>query len=44
MNKKVALISSFCDDQEKIDTLNENIKKLKAHGLDIFLIRKEKIT
>ncbi len=38
MNKKVALISSFCDDQEKIDTLNENIKKLKAHGLDIFLI------
>jgi hypothetical protein len=38
MNKKVALISSFCDDQEKLDVLNENIKKLKAHDLDVILV------
>ena len=38
MNKKVALISSFCDSDDKLEALNENIKKLKAINLDIILI------
>lgn len=38
MNKKVALISSFCDTKEKIDILNENIKILKSNNLDVILI------
>jgi len=38
MNKKVALISSFCDSDDKIHILNENIKKLKAIDLDVILI------
>ncbi len=37
MKKKVALISSFCDSDDKINVLNENIKKLKAFNLDIIL-------
>lgn len=38
MNKKIALISSYCNDQEKIDVLYHNILKLKEHDLDVFLI------
>ena len=38
MNKKVALISSFCDSENKIAILNENIKKLKDNNLDVMLI------
>jgi len=38
MNKKVALISSFCDSDDKLEALNENIKKLKAINLDIILL------
>lgn len=38
MNKKVALISSYCDDEEKIGILRENIQKLKDNGLDIILM------
>lgn len=38
MNNKAALISCFCDDEKKLNILNENIKKLKEHGLDVFLI------
>jgi archaellum component FlaC len=30
MNKKVALISSFCDSDDKLEALNENIKKLSS--------------
>jgi len=37
MNKKVALISSFCDSEEKLNVLKENIKKIKSF-LDIILI------
>lgn len=35
---KVALISSFCDTQEKIDILENNIKTIKSHGLDTIVI------
>jgi len=35
---KVALISSFCDTQEKIDVLEKNIKIIKEHNLDVILI------
>jgi hypothetical protein len=38
MNKKVALISSFCDTQEKIEVLNQNIKTLKSNALDVIVI------
>lgn len=36
--KKVALISSFCDNQEKIDVLVKNINTVKNHGLDVIVI------
>lgn len=36
--KKVALISSFCNDQEKIDVLNKNIDIIKELGLDIIVL------
>ena len=36
--KKVALISTFCDTQEKIDVLEKNIKIVKEHGLDVIAI------
>jgi hypothetical protein len=36
--KKVALISSFCDNQEKIDVLEKNIKIIKSHNLDVIVI------
>jgi SAM-dependent methyltransferase len=36
--KKVALISSFCNNQEKIDVLEKNIKIVKSHNLDVIVI------
>ena len=36
--KKIALISTFCDTDEKIYTLLKNIKKLKEVGLDTLVI------
>lgn len=36
--KKVALISSFCDNQTKIDVLEKNIKIVKSHGLDVIVV------
>jgi hypothetical protein len=38
MNEKVALISSFCDTEEKINVLNENIKTLRNNNFDIIVI------
>jgi len=35
---KVALISSFCDTQEKIEVLEKNIKIIKNYGLDVIVI------
>ena len=35
---KVALISSFCNNQEKMDVLEKNIKIIKSHGLDVIVI------
>ena len=37
-HKKVALISSFCNNQEKIDVLEKNIKIIKSHNLDVIVI------
>jgi hypothetical protein len=36
--RKIALIGSYCDTEEKIQILKENIKKLKDLGLDILVI------
>jgi len=36
--KKIVLISSYCDTQEKINILSENIKVLKSLGLDTLVI------
>jgi hypothetical protein len=36
--KKVALISTFCDTQEKQDILLENILKIKALGIDVMAL------
>jgi len=36
--KKVALISSFCDTEEKIEILEKNIKIIKNLGVDVILI------
>ena len=38
MNEKVALISCFCDNEEKINVLKENIKHLRDNYFDIILI------
>ena len=38
MMKKIALISSFCNDENKIDVLISNIKKLKEMNFDILLL------
>ena len=35
---KVALISTFCDTQEKLDVLEKNIKIIKTHNLDVIVI------
>jgi hypothetical protein len=37
-DNKVALISSFCNNQEKIDVLEKNINIIKSHGLDVIVI------
>ena len=37
-NKKIALISTFCDTQEKIDILLENVRKIKQLGIDVMAI------
>lgn len=36
--KKLALISSFCNDENKINVLISNMKKLKEMGFDILLL------
>jgi len=36
--KKVALISTYCDTQEKIDVLSKNIDNVKTFGIDIIVI------
>lgn len=36
--RKVVLISSFCDTQEKLDVLNKNINIIKNENIDIILI------
>jgi hypothetical protein len=35
--KRIVLINSYCDTQEKIDVLLENLNILKSAGLDKFL-------
>ena len=36
--KKVALISTYCDTQEKLDVLSKNIDNVKTFGLDVIVI------
>jgi FkbM family methyltransferase len=36
--KKVALISTFCDTEEKLNILEENIVKIKNLGIDVIVI------
>lgn len=36
--KKIAIISSFCDNQEKIDILSKNIDTVKNLGLDVLVV------
>jgi hypothetical protein len=38
VNKRVVLINSFCDKQNKIDVLEKNIKLIKDNNLDIILL------
>jgi hypothetical protein len=38
MNKRVVLINSFCDKQNKIDVLEKNIKLIKSNNLDVILL------
>jgi len=38
MTKKIALISSFCDTEQKIDVLNRNLDIVKNLGIDIMVI------
>jgi hypothetical protein len=38
MLKKVALISSFCDSQKKLEVLEKNIRIVKSHNIDVVLI------
>lgn len=35
MSKKIAMISTYCDTQEKLDILLNNIKKIKSLGIDV---------
>lgn len=44
MNEKVALISSYCDNDEKINLLTDNIVKLKSLGIDIILFTPFRLT
>lgn len=36
--KKIALISTYCDTQEKIDIFLQNIRKIKTLGIDVMAI------
>lgn len=36
-NKRVVLISSYCDTEEKIRVLENNIRTIKGHNLDVML-------
>lgn len=36
--KKIALISSFCDNENKIEVLKKNIKKIKKLNIDVLVI------
>lgn len=36
--KKVALISTYCDTQEKIDVLSKNIDNVKTFGIDVIVV------
>jgi len=36
--KKIALISSFCDTQDKLNVLKKNIETLKKNDLDVLLM------
>ena len=38
MNKRVVMINSFCDKQNKIDILEKNIKLIKSNNLDVILL------
>ena len=38
MNKRVVMINSFCDKQNKIDVLEKNIKLIKSNNLDVILL------
>ena len=37
-NKKVALLSTFCDTQEKLDVLEKNINIIKGYNIDVIVI------
>jgi len=36
--KKAALISTYCDTQEKLDVLSKNIDSLKTFGMDVIVV------
>ena len=36
--KKIVLISTFCDTQEKLDILEKNIKTIKSYNIDVMII------
>ena len=38
MNKKIALISTFCDTEEKKEVLRKNISLIKENGIDVLVI------
>ena len=42
--KKIALISTFCDTEEKQNVLYENIVKLKEFGVDVMALSPNFIT
>jgi len=37
MNKKIALVQTYCDSQEKLDYLSNNIDKLKDLNIDVII-------
>lgn len=38
ISKQIVLISSYCDNDEKTETLINNIKKIKSYGFDVAVI------
>ncbi len=42
--KKIALISTFCNSEDKVNLLIENIKKIKSFGVDVMIISPLKLT